>query len=197
MTLYEYAFQPEFAKFAVGIGLVVSIIFYEKFQIAPGGMLVPGYIALFFNHPEQILYTFIISLLTGFFIEAFAKKHIILFGRRKFTAVVLTGAVLTFLSEALFTDFTAFVPFVGFQIVGIIIPGLIANEIEHQPDKPLKVLGGILVLSFMTYLIVVAVQNYVSPDNMIALVGVMGAVFVLFWLFVKAIENARGVLRVG
>ncbi|NLM44398.1 MAG: poly-gamma-glutamate biosynthesis protein PgsC, partial [Clostridiales bacterium] len=36
------------------LGVIASIIFYEWTEISPGGVIVPGYIALFFNNPMRI-----------------------------------------------------------------------------------------------------------------------------------------------
>ena len=36
---------------SIGIGLVVSLMFSEMFGLAAGGMVVPGYIALYLNRP--------------------------------------------------------------------------------------------------------------------------------------------------
>ena len=40
---------------SVAIGLVVSLIFAEFLGLAAGGLVVPGYIALFWDKPLQIL----------------------------------------------------------------------------------------------------------------------------------------------
>ena len=48
--MYEYAFDADLARFAIIIGLFIALILYEKYKISPGGMIVPGYIALFINH---------------------------------------------------------------------------------------------------------------------------------------------------
>ncbi|MEA1964690.1 MAG: poly-gamma-glutamate biosynthesis protein PgsC/CapC, partial [Candidatus Aerophobetes bacterium] len=53
---------------AIGIGIVVSFLFYEIVGLSPGGIVVPGYIALFLTQPTRILITLIISLITYFIV---------------------------------------------------------------------------------------------------------------------------------
>ncbi len=39
------------------LGIIISIIFYELTEISPGGVIVPGYIALFITQPGRIIMT--------------------------------------------------------------------------------------------------------------------------------------------
>jgi hypothetical protein len=39
---------------AIGIGLVLSLIFSETLGLAAGGMVVPGYVALMIHHPLRM-----------------------------------------------------------------------------------------------------------------------------------------------
>ncbi|RXG66319.1 poly-gamma-glutamate biosynthesis protein PgsC, partial [Candidatus Atribacteria bacterium 1244-E10-H5-B2] len=48
---------------AIGIGIVVSFAFYEIVGLSPGGIVVPGYIALFLDQPIRILVTLLVALL--------------------------------------------------------------------------------------------------------------------------------------
>lgn len=41
----------------VALGVVVSILFSELTQLSPGGLVVPGYLALCLKTPERIVYT--------------------------------------------------------------------------------------------------------------------------------------------
>ena len=46
----------------VVLGVILSIIFYEVSEMSPGGMIVPGYFALFSNDPKRIFMTIAISI---------------------------------------------------------------------------------------------------------------------------------------
>ena len=49
---------------AVGIGVIISLIFSELLGASAGGIVVPGYIALYLDKPMQIIGTLFVSLLT-------------------------------------------------------------------------------------------------------------------------------------
>ena len=46
--------MTEFLPLSVGIGLAVSLLFTEIFGLAAGGMIVPGYIALYLTRPVEV-----------------------------------------------------------------------------------------------------------------------------------------------
>ena len=47
---------------AIGLGLVLSLIFSEIFGLAAGGMVVPGYLSLSIHEPIKVLATILASL---------------------------------------------------------------------------------------------------------------------------------------
>ncbi|GAI94323.1 unnamed protein product, partial [marine sediment metagenome] len=87
---------------AIGIGMVVSFAFYEMVGLSPGGIVVPGYIALFLDQPIRILVTLLVALLTYFSVKILSN-YIILYGRRRFLAMVLIGFLLKWLIEEIIT----------------------------------------------------------------------------------------------
>jgi len=118
---------------AIGIGIVASFAFYEIVGLSPGGIVVPGYIALFLNQPLRILITLAIALLT-YFIVILLSNYIIIYGRRRFFYMVVIGFLLKWLIEELIIK----IPVSGIELrsIGYIIPGLIANEMRRQGIFP-------------------------------------------------------------
>ena len=118
---------------AIGIGIVVSFAFYEIVGLSPGGIVVPGYIALFLDQPIRILVTLLAALLT-YFIVSKLSNYIILYGRRRFLAMILIGFLLKWLIEEIIIT----IPISGIELrsIGYIIPGLIANEMRRQGILP-------------------------------------------------------------
>jgi len=124
---------------AVGIGLVVSLIFSELFAISAGGMVAAGYIALYLNRPVDVALTLAASLLTVFVVKGISR-FVIIYGKRQVVAMILVGylagisinAVCLFLApmvqEGLFPTRLTALP----TTIGFIIPGLIAIWIERQ-----------------------------------------------------------------
>ena len=82
---------------AIILGLTLSLLFQEKFGINPGGLVVPGYIALSFKDPKGVIVIFIISLLTYMIVEFVLNKFLILYGRRRFLAMLFVSMLLNIL----------------------------------------------------------------------------------------------------
>lgn len=118
---------------AIGIGVMVSFAFYEIVGFSPGGIVVPGYIALFLDQPVRILITLAVALLTYFAVKILSN-YIILYGRRRFLTMVLVSFLLKWLIEEIIIK----MPISGIELrsIGYIIPGLIANEMRRQGIFP-------------------------------------------------------------
>ncbi len=119
---------------SIGLGLVVSLVFSEILGLAAGGLVVPGYIALYLDQPLRILGTVLASLLTYGVIRLLSNV-ILLYGRRTLVFCVLAGYLFGYLTRYLLV-FNAMLG-VGLdvavlQAVGYIIPGLIAYWMLRQ-----------------------------------------------------------------
>lgn len=135
--------------FSLFVGVVLSLIFAEKFGINPAGLVVPGYLALIFDQPIMLLSVLIISCLTYFIVSNGISKWVILYGRRKFAAMILTGMVIKFIFDLLY-------PLPPFEMVevsgiGVVIPGIIANTIQKQ--GVVITLSTTMLLTCITYII--------------------------------------------
>jgi len=118
---------------AIGIGMVVSFAFYEIVGLSPGGVVVPGYIALFLDQPTRILVTLLVALLT-YFAVIILSNYIILYGRRRFLTMVLIGFLLKWLIEEIIIKMP--ISRIELRSIGYIIPCLIANEMRRQGIFP-------------------------------------------------------------
>jgi len=115
---------------AVGIGLVLSLLFTETLGLAAGGMVVPGYVALMLHHPLRIAGTVLVSLLT-FLTMRYLSNYMFVYGRRRIVLVILIGFLFGWLSRELLIIQTNTLT-LELQTIGLIIPGLIANWMEKQ-----------------------------------------------------------------
>lgn len=112
------------------IGVILSLLFTEITGVLPAGLVVPGYLALLVKQPQTIFMTFFISILTYLIVCFGVSKLTILYGKRKFAAMVAISIVLQFLLHMV-------IPFdsiniSGLAAVGIVVPGLLANTIQRQ-----------------------------------------------------------------
>lgn len=109
----------------VVIGILVSMLFYEFTEISPAGLIVPAYMALYLTQPSKIIYTLAISLVT-FIICKQLDKVMILYGRRKFSVMIIVAFLLSLIVNQL-----GIIQY-GMSTIGSIIPGVVANEFDKQ-----------------------------------------------------------------
>ena len=133
---------------AFGIGIIIGFIFFEISGLTAGGIIVPGYLALFVNDPIRIVVTVAVSIIT-YGIVSYLSQHTILFGRRRFFLMILIG----FIIRIGFDNMQLLLPESTFEIqaIGYIIPGLIANEFFRQ-GIPKTIMAMVTVVT-LTYLI--------------------------------------------
>jgi len=132
---------------ALVLGVTLSLIFSEKTGVVPAGLIVPGYLALVFDQWEIMLTILIISVVTYLIVTHGLSRWVILYGRRKFAAMMVTGICLKLLLDFVYPV----MPFEIFEFrgIGIIVPGLIANTIQRQ-GMPLTLVSTLL-LSGITF----------------------------------------------
>ncbi|GEN86861.1 poly-gamma-glutamate biosynthesis protein PgsC [Oceanobacillus sp. FSL W8-0428] len=134
---------------ALVLGVILSLLFSEKTGIVPAGLVVPGYLALVFDQPIFIAVIFGISLLTYVIVTYGLSRIMLLYGRRKFAAMLSVGIVLKLLLDYAYP----MLPFeiLEFRGIGVIVPGLIANTIQKQ--GAIITIGSSLLLGALTFVI--------------------------------------------
>jgi poly-gamma-glutamate biosynthesis protein PgsC/CapC len=112
------------------IGLLISSLFIEVTGVYPGGIIVPAYLAMYVDQPLRIAGTLIVSLVC-FGACKILSRYTILFGRRRFVALLLLGSFCLFIWNKIFGN-DLFQGFQGLYAIGLVIPGIIANAYERQ-----------------------------------------------------------------
>ncbi|MDX9828166.1 MAG: poly-gamma-glutamate biosynthesis protein PgsC/CapC [Spirochaetia bacterium] len=109
---------------AIGLGLVVNLLFTEVFGLPSGGFIVPGYLALYLHRPLRLASTYAIAFLTWAFVRFVLAKILVLYGRRSFAFSLLSGFLISLAAERLLM----FIPGLPleFHPIGHLIPGLLA-----------------------------------------------------------------------
>jgi len=117
-------------ELAITLGLVLSLLSYEVFGLAAGGIVVPGYIALQLGHPDRLAGLILVSIITYLIITALSK-YTFLYGRRQMVLSLLIGCLLANFSRYFMKiDFLS--TSIELQAVGWAIPGLIAYWFGKQ-----------------------------------------------------------------
>ncbi len=154
---------------SIGIGLVISLLFAEVFGLAAGGLVVPGYIALFLTQPHLVLMTLAAGWLT-FLIVRLLSSFIIVYGRRRTAMMILIGYLVGVGMSLLTGGGVAFgggpatvdgslVPlprapaFLELTVIGYIIPGLLAIWFDRQ--GVLQTLSGLFTTAVAVRLILI------------------------------------------
>jgi poly-gamma-glutamate biosynthesis protein PgsC/CapC len=132
--------------FAIGLGLVVSLIFIELFSVAAGGLIVPGYVALYMARPLDVILTLLAAGATLLVVRSVSPVAIV-YGRRRTVLILLIGFVVGALlrtalqvavpeARMLAADPASVAPFQAalfdLTVIGYIVPGLIAIWFDRQ-----------------------------------------------------------------
>jgi gamma-polyglutamate biosynthesis protein CapC len=128
------------------VGLLLALLWAERTGISPGGIIVPGYLALSADRPLRVLATLAVALLT-LLVYRLLARHLILFGRRRFVLTVLLGA---FLSQAWFLLLPRLfeAPF-ELRVIGWVVPGILASNLARQKTWP--TLASTVAVSALTF----------------------------------------------
>jgi poly-gamma-glutamate biosynthesis protein PgsC/CapC len=112
------------------LSVVLSLLFTEVTGILPAGLVVPGYLTLLMKTPQSIFMTFIISILTYLIVFLGLSKVTILYGKRKFTAMIIVSILLQYIIRSALPLEYSYIA--GLGAVGIVVPGLLANTVQRQ-----------------------------------------------------------------
>jgi len=128
------------------IGVLVALLYAEFMGLYPGGIIVPAFLALYLDQPSRALVTLLAACLSLLAYKAISR-YFILFGKRRFTIMLLLGGFWAQLLFLLAPSFLSVSP--ELRAVGLIIPGLLANNLERQ--KFLPTLASLVTVVIGTY----------------------------------------------
>lgn len=127
-------------------GIILSIIFYEITEISPGGLIVPAYIAFYINDPQRISITIVAGILT-FLVVKLISNHTIIYGRRKFALCIMISFIIRLIVKYfniyVVNEYEIYI--LGGSIIGVIIPGIIAHEMDKH--GVVKTVSSLMMLS--------------------------------------------------
>lgn len=147
----------ELLPLSIGIGLAVGLLVTEILGIASGGLIVPGYIALYLMRPWDLLLTIGIALI-AFGVVRVLSTFLIIYGRRRTAIMILSGYLLGMLVRGWAGYFPG-----EYDVIGFIIPGLIATWMDRQ--GVLETMSAMTIVSVIVRLILIlTVGTEVSPS---------------------------------
>ncbi len=138
---------------SVALSIILSFISTEFVGVLTGGMISAGYLAYYFNSPTRIISTLLVAILITLAIKVL-KNFLILYGRRRFMLSVLLSIFFVYIFQKMYFYLSAFD--VDLRIIGYIIPGLIANDMEKQGI--IKTILSLLAISSIIYLVTLFIK---------------------------------------
>lgn len=127
------------------LGVIVSMIFTELTGLS-AGLIVPGYLVLALHSPGRIAVTLVLALISVLLCQL-VSRWLILFGRRRFAFLILLTFALNWALSA-----AGLLPF---SVIGVIMPGILAREIDRQGVK--NALLAIAATTLLTALVLLAI----------------------------------------
>ena len=136
------------AEISIGLGIVLSLLLSETLGVTAGGIIVPGYIALYLHNPIQVLVTILVAILVWGIIQ-WMGTVMFLYGKRRIVLALILGFFFGYLSR----NFIYFPENIGsVAVIGNIIPGLIANWMDRQ--GVIRTISVVLLTAVMVKLMV-------------------------------------------
>ncbi len=115
------------------IGIVVSLLVEEITGYSPGGVVVPGFVALALHEPSEVVATLAVALL-ALGVYRLLEPRMLLYGRRRFGFLVLTGLLLKAGLLGFLPQFGV-LPY-GLLVIGYVVPGVLADTCARQGVLP-------------------------------------------------------------
>ena len=144
---------------SIGIGLIVGLIFVSSLGLSTGGMIVPGYLALQMGDPLSVAVT-IVDALIIYAIVKLLSKYMIIYGRRRIALMILLAFISGILMNHMLVDFAVH-GLLGdaIQVIGYIIPGLIALSMDRQGI--IETVGSLLIATVFVRLVLIILMGSV------------------------------------
>ncbi|MFJ5234457.1 poly-gamma-glutamate biosynthesis protein PgsC/CapC [Kitasatospora sp. NPDC088391] len=143
---------PDIAAIGIALGLVFSLVCYLTTNLSPGGMITPGWLALTLVEDLTRVAIVIGVTVIAFFATKLLQKLVILYGKRLFAAVVLTGVLLQATATLLLRQ--ELPTLYANQTLGFIVPGLITYQLVRQPKA--ATLMSTSTVTLATYVVLTA-----------------------------------------
>ena len=150
--MHNYGVPTEVVRMVLALGIIISILIYERWRVTGGAAVVAGYLGLFVNRPLYIVTTVLIAILTFYIVDRIIARKMFLYGRRRVVIMVVVGMFLQLFTGSIAFFFDKNIGWLaGLYGVGFVLPGLIAQDIERQGVR-LTTLT-VLTTSLLTFLL--------------------------------------------
>ncbi len=140
---------------AVGLGMILNLLFTETIGLAAGGVVVPGYIAMNLHDPVRVLSTVLVGIITYGLVQLLSR-YILIYGRRLLIVSVLIGYLIGY-AIRLFPALPLNRSVIDFATIGYVIPGLIAYWLNRQ--GVIETISAMIIVSVVVRLIIIIISG--------------------------------------
>jgi poly-gamma-glutamate biosynthesis protein PgsC/CapC len=117
----------------------------HNYNLKAGGFVGAAYVGMFMGDPYQVAVAFTIAIVTFLLVRYVLMNVLILFGRRKFSAMLLTSSMLSWtllwVGPSFFSSrVTNHLDLASMALTPLFVPGLLANDMDRT--SPLRVVTG-------------------------------------------------------
>jgi len=177
--MHDYLYDPELVRLAIMFGIIASMVFYNRYGVTTGGVVVPGYLALFILSPTHIAATLFIALLSFWIVQYYLRPRFMLWGRRLFESEILVALVFQLFWVGLLFILTPLLPQVALLYgIGFLIPGIIAHDMGRQGIR-------LTIIAALVCMIIVF--------GLITLIGTFQETFGLPFIYLDTAQRANAV----
>lgn len=131
---------------AVLLSAVASWAVAENFRLKSGGFIGAAYIGMFMGDPYQVAVAVTVALVSYLFVRFVLMRWLILFGRRKFAAMLITSSLISWTllwtgTRMFSAGVTDHLDLASLALTPLFVPGLLANDMERT--SPAKLVLGV------------------------------------------------------
>jgi poly-gamma-glutamate biosynthesis protein PgsC/CapC len=131
-------------------GIILGLLFTELTGLSPGGVIVPGYLAMFLHRPLEIVFTVAAAAVVMLSVMLLSRLFF-LFGRRRYVLCLLLGMIFKLAIEYLpLGGLPAQAAGIDLRLIGWLIPGIMAYDMYKQGiPRTLLAAGTVTAIVFL------------------------------------------------
>lgn len=163
------AIDPKWLPFAIVLSVLSSWAVAHNYGLRSGGFVGAALVGMFMGDPLQVVVAVVIAAITYVIVAKYLMRHMILFGRRKFSSMLLVSSAIAWI--CLWSG-DRFLPVEWEQRLGVgslaltplLLPGLLAND--AQRTSPSHVLRGVVLAGTFAVTTTWWVQSIVEGSSL-------------------------------
>jgi poly-gamma-glutamate biosynthesis protein PgsC/CapC len=158
----------------------------HNYNLKSGGFVGAAYVGMFMGDPYQVAVAFTIAVITYLLVRHVLMNCLILFGRRKFSAMLLTSSMISWtllwVGPSFFSSrVTNHLDLASMALTPLFVPGLLANDMDRT--SPVRVVTGAGLAAAFVVPATWWIQSLVEgrPLHLAWIVLAAATFFTIFW----------------